>query len=481
MATIDLSNYTTSLFLASSNSFTDGNVYFDYTTGTVDYGDSTDYPTLDLTSHGGGATDPNPLSRDDGLKLEALYAFETRIRRLNPTRRPFARFTHAKFRDGGAFSFVNGRAPLNDATRNMHRGSGWDEKTGDTINRIYFNVKGLGQIDSASNVYYQTSQFGTAVDYSKAGNVDQAIQVYGDASNGDFDNRFSSHYLSVRTYGNNYDRIDTSGTLGISKLGGFSTGAALNEDSHLTTSEATYPLADVYTSPISPWDQMSLEKLATPSVQTGFAGPDGSFTWVVRNPAGGSLNQVIAFLDAVAQADAVVTTGEALLNGKQYNTWYKYSPTGKITPVSGEGNTLGVFIEGLSGTDLLRLEYVDDSQTTCVYPIYTPVTVEIGQGAIDDPLAWFHAFHVVGYNTAGYVEYEDASGNVVSGDADSSSPFISGSNTFVSFQHDFTTDGSVDVIFICDGDGGVAQSETIMTLADTTVKASCIPPAEANM
>ena len=37
MATIDLSNYSTSLYQASSASFLDGNVFFDTVAGTVDF------------------------------------------------------------------------------------------------------------------------------------------------------------------------------------------------------------------------------------------------------------------------------------------------------------------------------------------------------------------------------------------------------------------------------------------------------------
>lgn len=482
MATIDLSNYTTSLYQASSNSFTDGNVYFDKAAGTVEFGDATDYATLNLTTHGGGASDPNPLIRLDGVKFEALYAFENQERRTDESLRAYDRWTAGTFKFGGAYDFINGRTPANDATRNLFRGSGWRELTGSTVNRIYFGVKGLGSIEASSTPYYQAAQFGSATDYPKGGNIDQAVQVFGDAANGNFDNTASSMYLSVRTYGKNYDRVDTAGTLGIAELGGYSTGAALNESDHLTTVPGTYPLADVYGgSQQAPWTGMTLEKLGSAQTETGFAGADGDFTWTLNNTGAGTLDQCIAYLDAIAQADAIVTTGTASLNGKQYNTWYEYTPAGKIRPISGEGNTLGVFIEGLTGTDKLRVEFRDDSQVVCVYPVYTPVTVELGQGAIDDSQAWFHCYLAANYNTGTATEYDDASSTVVKGDAENTSPFISGANTFVSFEHDFTTDGSTNVIFLCEGDGGVTQAKTAITLADSTVAASCVPATENNV
>ena len=487
MALIDLSNYATSLYQATSASFTDGNVFFDPTgnggLGTVAFGDATTYATLNLTGHGGGATDANPLINLDGLKFEALYAFENQERRVDEVLRKFNRYTAGTFKFGGAYDFVNARTPAADSDRKLFRGSGWRELTGSTVNRLYFGPKGLGSIDTASIPSYQSSQYGTSTPFTKLGNIDEAIQVFGDAANGNFDNTLSSHYLSIRTYGKNYDRVDTLGTLGIAELGGYSSGAALNESDHLTTIPATYPLVDVYTTPIAPWDGMSLEQLDSAQTETGFAGADGNFTWTLNNTGSGSLDQCVAYLDAIAQANAVVTVGPTVpvaLNGKDYDTWYEYTATGKVRPITGAADGFGVFIEGLTGSDKLAVEFKDDSDVVCVYPVYTPVTVELGQNAIDDSNAWFHTYIAGGYNTAGAVEYDDAATAVVKGVATNASTFITSANTFVDFEHDFTTDGSVNVVFLCEGDGGVTQQKTAITLADATVSASCIPSVENN-
>ena len=481
MAQIDLSNYTTSLYQASSNLFTDGNFFFDTTAGTIELGDATDHATLDLTGHGGGLTDPNPLIRLDGVKFEAIYAFENQERRVDETLRVFDRFTAGTFKFGGAYDFVNGRKPADDATRKLFRGSGHRELTGSTVNRIYFGLKGLGAIEAASIPSYQAAQYGTSTAFTKPGNIDEAIQVFGDAANGNFDNTLSSHYFSIRTYGQNYDRISTGTTLGIAELGGYSTGAALNESAHLTTVPETYPLVDVFGgAQTTPWTGMTLEKLAAGQVESGFAGADGTFTWTLNNTAGGTLDQCVAYLDAIAQADAVVTTGTASLNGKDYDTWYEYTATGKVRPITGAADGLGVFIEGLVGADKVRVEFSDDTDTVCVYPVYTAVSIELGQGAIDDTQAWFHGFEAALYNTAGAVTYTDATATAVKGTADNTSPFITGANTFISFEHDFTTDGTVNTVFLCEGDGGVTQQKTAITLADSTVSASCVPSIENN-
>ena len=430
-----------------------------------------------------GAATTNALINLDGLKVEAAYSFENQERRLDETLRIYDRYIAGTFKFGGAYDFVNGRTPETDTDRKLFRGSGWRELTGSVVNRLYFGPKGLGAVDVSSIPYYQSGQYGTSTDFTKLGNIDEAIQVFGDLTNGDFNNTSSSHYFSIRTYGKNYDRVDTLGTLGISELGGYSSGAALNESDHLTTVPATYPLVDVYTTQIAPWDGMTLEQLDAAQVESGFAGANGNFTWILNNTGSGTLNQCVAYLDAIAQADAVVTVGPTSpvsLNGKDYDTWYEYTATGKVRPITGAADGFGVFIEGLTGADKLAVEFKDDNAVVCVYPVYTPVTVELGPNAINDTNAWFHTYIAAEYNTASATEYDDAATVVVKGVADNSSSFITGADTFVSFEHDFTTDGSVNVVFLCEGDGGVTQQKTAITLAVETVSASCVPALENN-
>lgn len=646
MATIDLSNYATSLHQASSSSFTDGNIFFDTTNDLLYAGDASTYATYTpaassaastinqtapdtlvsttrnfhedgfragmnatlagTTANNGtyeidtittttnpydtittveqtivtesgsgdetlaGASTTNDLINLDGLKLEGLYAFENQERRLDEALRGHDRFLAGTFKFGGSYDFVFGRTPANDTVRKLFRASGWRELTGSVVNRIYFGPEGLGDIEATSIPSYQTSQYASSADFTKLGNINEAFQVFGDATNGNFDNTLSSHYFSIRTYANNYDRIDTQGTLGKPELGGYSTGAALSESSHLTTSTTTHPFASVapddtlaetsqtidFTSTevvlnnataadnnwvtlgygvdssfvitgstsagnnttyvissittttdtndtvvtdvapavvevgtgtqtlnnvqVAPWTGMTLEKFAAPQTKTGFNEGNGDFTWVLNNTAPGTLNECVAYFDAISTIDGVVTTGTASLNGKDYDTWYEYTAEGDIKPVTGATDGFGVFIDALSGADKLRVEFRDDSELTRTYPVYTSAVVELGQDAIDDTLAWFHIFTAATFNTASPVTYDDATSTEVKGSADNTSSFITGTNTFVDFEHDFSTDGSVNVVFLCEGDGGVTQQKTAITLADTAVSASCVPAVENN-
>lgn len=496
---IDLSN--NHLYLVRSTQgragTPDGNVFFNTATGEIEFLALEEVATVTYpVGHPGysdGIAEANPLTALLGLKLAAAYDFENRERKASypadgsgPSEdlRSFNRWTEGTFKFGGSYNFIFGRTPATAADRNILRGSGWNEATGSVVNQIHFGVKGLGAILTDSIPYYQSTQYGATTPFNKLGNIDEATQVFGDAANGDFDNTdtaTTNMYMSVRTYGQNYGRINAAITLGIPELGGYSTGAALNESDHLTT--GAFALADVLGgAQQSPWTGMSLEKLAVAQNETGFSGGDtGDFIWVLHNTLGGSLSQCVAYLDAIAQEDADVTIGTELLNGKSYDVWYEYTATGDVRPLVGTANFLteGLFIEGLPAIDKTSVEFRDDAGQVLKYPVYTPVSVDLGQGAIDDPNAWFHTFEAALYDTVGAVTYTDAVATPVKGAAEVADPFVAG--TSFSFEHDFTTNGDQDVVVLCEGDGAVTQAKTTFTISSASVSQTCIPANETNV
>ena len=495
---IDLSNYNVLLVRSTTSrgNTPDGNYYFDTTTGEVQFLSASDAPNVTYpTGHPGysdGSPEANPLTQLLGLKFEAAYAFENKERKASypadasgPSEdlRSLDRWTDGTFKFGGSYNFINGKGPIADEDRNILRGSGWNEMTGTTINRKYFGVKGLGAIVSTSIPYYQSTQYGLTTPFNKLGNIDEATQVYGDVANGDLDNTdttVTNMYMSIRTYGKNYGRINANITLGISELGGYSTGAALNESDHLTT--GSFALADVYGgAQQSPWTGMSLEKLAAAQNEVGFSGGDtGDFIWVLNNTEGGSLDQCVAYLDALAQEDGDVTIGESILNGKAYDVWYEYTAGGLIRPLVGEGTSSeGLFIENLPAGDKTSVEFIDDAGQTLVYPVYTPVSVDLGAGAIADTNAWFHAFEAAAYNSTGAITYTDAVAAPVKGAAEVADPFVTA--TSVGFSHDYTTNGDQDIVFLCEGDGAVTQAKTAFTISSSAVSQTCIPATETNV
>jgi hypothetical protein len=507
-ALIDLSNYDTHLVQStqSRSGTPDGNIFFDTTNGRIELITAEELANVDL----GSGSEANPLTQQLGIKMEALYAFENQERVTDENLRKFDRYFAGSYKYAGAYELINGNkfddsdgtdtgladnSAGNSDDRVKIRGSGWVERNlAGAIGRIYYGVRSLGNIEALSQPYYQLTAGGAPVDFAKDGDIDEAIQVYGDAAVDTNTTTFDSRtYLSnkVRSFGYNYDE-KTLVDSGVSQMDGYASGFALGESAHLTS--GNYTLADVYGgSQISPWTGMGLEELDTPQTETGFTTADGDFTWVVNNTVPGDLDQVVAFLDALAQTDDDINDHTTnVTNGKRVGTWYTYSADGKIQPRVGTGAANeGLFIEGLVGTDKNRVIFTDDAGDTKVYPAYSNVTVTVGANAVADSLAWFHAFFLDGpagndYNTINALTVEDASSVAVKGNVNSSGFRVVNAIVFEFDWYGDVIGGPIetnkDCVFLCEGDGGVTQAKTVFTLTSAAaITASCIPSVENNV
>ena len=508
MAIIDLSNYATTLTQATDNTGTDGNVWFDPVAGTIQFFTVTQQATVDLSAHGGAVGAPNPLIELDGIKFEAIYAFENQERKTDEALRKYNRWTSGTFKFGGAYNFIFGRKPLAAGDIALIRGSGWNEYNADntTVLKIYFGNKGLSNIEDTSLPYYQleSTEFTTAIEYQKAGQIDEAVLVYD--SIGD-DDTLSPEVVSIRTYGYNYDRKSTVDDLGISELGGYSTGFAVNESPHLTS--GSFNLADVYgVGQVAPYTGLDLEKLAVAQNEIGFVpnaldgdSTAGDFTWVLKNTDGtkATLNQCVAYLDALGIQTTTINTGTPSVVGKDVNVWYSYNGAGKIVTQTGNNDGFGLYIDALAGDDKNAIVFVDDLGYDRIYPAYITVRTDVGAGAVADLESWYQNYFTTApagdYNTATAVTVLDASGTavktVVGNTISDDTPYVlSGTQFSYSFDFDANTIGGDgvpgnprDMVMVVEGDGTVTQAKTGFTVdgTSTTVSITCSPATENNV
>lgn len=481
---IDLSNYDTHLVQSTQGraGTPDGNVFFDVANNKIEFITASELALVDL----GSGDEANPLTNQLGIKFEAIYAFENQERRTDETLRKYNRTTSGTFKFGGAYNFVNGNVPSIAADIAIIRGSGWNElSSAGVIQKIYFGNKGLSNIEVASQPYYMLDSNAsptlngiTPVDFAKAGQIDEAVLVYEISTS---DTR-AYEGVSVRTFGQNFDRKETVADLGIAELGGYSTGFALNESVHLTSGD--YSLADVFGgAQISPWTGMTLEKLATATTKDEFAEASGDFTWVLNNTVPGSLYQMVAFLDALAMQDTDIDSGsETVTYGKRIGTWYSYNATGQVVTGSG-ADALGLYLYNVPTADQQLVVFTDDAGNVKSYSFTVSVEANVGATAKADSLAWYHSYFEAAYNTSGAITVLDSSAAAVKGNASSAD----GDNKIV-FAFDYTGDtvgGSADTdkdcVFICEGDGGTVQAKTLYTITKiTTVSFSCAPSVENN-
>lgn len=493
MATIDLDasgNLAANMLQESTNprgSSPNGNIYFDLTNGEIQLITSDELATVNF----GGGPIANPLvnagGSGGGITARALYKFERMRRAANETLRKYDKFMVGSYKFAGAYEMASGRKIYSADIKKM-RGTGmvWRSASG-AINRIYFGCRSLGNIESSSQGYYQLTAGGAPVNYSYPGPIDEMIQVFGTTANGDtgagsFDLR-TYLALSIRTFGKNYDR-KTLVDSGINIMDGFSAGFALGESAHLTT--GSYDLADVYGgSAIAPFTGLTLEKLAVAQNETGFVEGNGAFTWVLNNTGGATLDECIAYLDAMGQTDNDIDAGTGVVNGKRVSTWYSYDAQGRVVTRSGAGDGLGLFIEGLVGADKLRVVSTTDAGTTRTYPFYPLIQIPVGSNAVADANAWYHVyFKDVGANdfgTATAITVKDKSGADVKG-------LVSGQAT-IQFEFDYDGDtlggtAGTDkwIVIEVEGNGVATASKTELQITRTqTLSAPCQPSLETNL
>ncbi len=105
---------------------------------------------------------------------------------------------------GGTY---NGWKPGSDATRQKIRNAGWSEfSNAGVLNRVYFGSVLQGGVSAGSQCYFQRAAAGAAINYTFVDLPNEAVQVFGDAGNGGFDNRIFFKSFN-RTYGYTFDDV----------------------------------------------------------------------------------------------------------------------------------------------------------------------------------------------------------------------------------------------------------------------------------
>ncbi len=157
---------------------------------------------------------------EDGVTGQCLYSFskEEWLSDANLIKYtfPMLAITPEQFEFGSNGSKFSDWKPLDDATRKLIRTAGWREYDNTASNlREYVGVITLGAIDAASKtsgdrVKYAFANDNTTTDMTYAGPANEAVQIYGDAANGNFDKRSEVMTVYVREENKTYGSATTT-------------------------------------------------------------------------------------------------------------------------------------------------------------------------------------------------------------------------------------------------------------------------------
>ena len=168
--------------------------------------------TFDFIASADGST-TNGLIAKDGVDMNALWSKFVDLW-STATYKPFPFPMNKIDNRSGQYVFgrdpggnYNGWKPGSDATRNMLRNGGAREySNAGVLNREYFGAVEQGGVSAGAQLYFQRSVGGAAQDFTFTDLPNEYVQVFGDASNGGFNER-TVFKIFCREYGYTFDDV----------------------------------------------------------------------------------------------------------------------------------------------------------------------------------------------------------------------------------------------------------------------------------
>jgi hypothetical protein len=248
----------------------------------------------------------------------------------------------------------NGWKPLNDATRQMLRDGGWREySAAGVLNREYAGIVGLGAVSAGSQLYYQKVSGAAAANFTFTDQCNEGIQVFGDATNGNFDSRtYFKGY--VREYAKKYKDSILSDT-GKTATGPFLVNLLLSNEDDLKV------LANDAAMSGAPYSGITVAYYTANQVRN-IGGSPYNFKTIV-NGNGATLEQIYTKIQYLLRQATDINTGGTA-----------GAKTGKIQSslLTFVGDTLvtsqSVFIDNILSADSNRIDFYDDTNVKRTNP-----------------------------------------------------------------------------------------------------------------
>ncbi len=413
--------------------------------------------TIQLLASADGST-TNGLIAKDGVTWQALYSKLVDLWATSTYQdSPFPAYAidalSGQFQIGTDGSTFSGWTFNADATRQMLRDGGWSEfSAAGVLQRQYVGIVGLGGVSTGAQLYYQRASTDAPINFTFTDQCNEGIQVFGDASNGNFDKR--SYFKGfVREYGKKYkDSV-------LADTGKTSTGANIvnlllsNEDDlKIQANDAAMSGA--------PYSGITITYYGSDQNKT-IGG--GSYPFrVVINGNNATLEQIYTKVQYLLRQDSDIDAGAGTVNGKTAAALLGFVGDTLQT-------TTGVFVENLLSADTNRIEFKDQNGVTRTYPYSAAGTMTFNSvlvGAGSSYRLMFTAPPGAGndYGESGAITVNDASGTPIAGTISSGS---------ISFTYDYDgntqggatpgTDRAVTLIGVKPGTGKFAVATGTLT------------------
>jgi len=290
------------------------------------------------------------LVAKDGVTIQALYSkFVSLWTTATYNKFEFPMYTidakSGQYQFGTDGATFSGWKPANDATRQMLRDGGWSEYSdAGVLNRQYVGIVSLGDCSAGSQLYYQKESGGTSANFTFTDEANEGIQVFGDASNGNFDSRtFFKGY--VREYGKKYDDSILADT-GQTATGAYTVNLLLGNEDDLKI------LANDAAMTGAPYSGITVEYFATDQART-IGGVARNFR-VIINGNGATAEQIYTKVQYLLRQATDIDSGAGTVIGKTADSLLNFVGNTLIS-------TTGVYIDAYDANDVNRLIFTDQT------------------------------------------------------------------------------------------------------------------------
>ena len=378
----------------------------------------------------------------DGVTLQALYSkFVSLWETTTYNKFEFPMYAidalSGQFQFGTDGQTFSGWKPSNDATRQGLRDGGWSEfSSAGVLNRQYVGIVSLGDVNAGAQLYYQKVLSGASANFTFVDEVNEGIQVFGDVSNGNFDNRtYFKGY--VREQGKKYkDSI-------LADTGKTSTGA--NIVNLLLSNEDDLKIqdSDVNVDANTPYTSINVEYLAVDQNRTS-GGISYPFRTIIDG-ANATAEQIYTKIQYLLRQGTDIDNGVGAVVGKTANLLLNFVGDTLIT-------TTGVYIDNYNTNDVNRLVFTDKNGVARTEPFTATGTLNFNSFLTLGGTGYYRMYFtdlagVADYGLSGAITVNNALGTGIFGTISSSSiPFSFAYDSNVQGGRTAGTDAQITVV-----------------------------------
>ena len=298
----------------------------------------------------------------------------------------------------------NGWKWFDDITRQMVRdGANEEYDVSGNLLSVYASIVGLGSVNTGAQLYYQRTVTSAPTDFTFDDQCNEMIQVFGDATHGNFDER-TYFKTFVREQGKKYKDSVLADT-GKLATGAYIVNMLLSNENDLKISDLDAEMAN------APYDNIDVEYFASDQ-QRDIGGVDYNFDVIVEGN-NATLEQIYTKLQYLLRQNTDIDEGAGTVIGQTADLLAGFV-----------GNTLettsGVFIDNIQGSDSNRIKFKDTGDVFRENPFESSGDLNFNSVMVGAGSSYRLMYTVVSgpdndYGESGAVTVNDTSGTPITG------------------------------------------------------------------